>query len=38
MTLRPNKWFRRSEEGSLSVETVFAIPMLVWAITATFVF
>ena len=33
-----HKYFRRSEEGSLSVETIFAIPMLVWAITATFVF
>lgn len=33
--LRP---FTRSERGSLSVEAVFAIPLLVWAITATFVF
>ena len=38
MTLRLTKWFRRSEDGSLSIETVFALPMLVWAITATFVF
>lgn len=30
--------FCRSEKGSLSVEAVFAVPMLVWAITATFVF
>ena len=35
--LRLTNRFRRSEEGSLSVETVFALPMLVWAITATFV-
>jgi hypothetical protein len=33
--LRP---FARSERGGLSVEAVFAIPLLVWAITATFVF
>lgn len=30
--------FVRKEEGSLSIEAVFALPMLVWAITATFVF
>lgn len=30
--------FVRSEKGGLSVEAVFALPMLVWAITATFVF
>jgi hypothetical protein len=30
--------FSRNEKGSLSVEAVFALPMLVWAITATFVF
>ena len=30
--------FRRSEAGSLSVEVVLAVPLLVWAITATFVF
>lgn len=30
--------FSRSEKGSLSIEAVFAVPMLVWAITATFVF
>jgi len=38
MSLRLTKRFRRSEQGSLSVEAVFALPMLVWAITATFVF
>lgn len=30
--------FARDEEGGLSIEAVFALPMLVWAITATFVF
>lgn len=30
--------FAKSERGGLSVEAVFALPMLVWAITATFVF
>jgi hypothetical protein len=30
--------FSRSEEGSLSVETVLTVPILVWAIVATFVF
>ena len=30
--------FGREENGGLSIEAVFAIPMLVWAITATFVF
>lgn len=30
--------FRRNENGSLSVEVVLAVPLLVWAITATFVF
>uniref|UniRef100_UPI0039B5EE2A TadE/TadG family type IV pilus assembly protein n=1 Tax=Silicimonas sp. MF1-12-2 TaxID=3384793 RepID=UPI0039B5EE2A len=38
MIQRMYKYFRRSEDGSLSIETVFALPMLVWAITATFVF
>ncbi|NNL74519.1 MAG: hypothetical protein HKP29_14245 [Silicimonas sp.] len=32
------KFLRRSEDGSLSIETVLAVPMLVWAITATTVF
>ena len=32
------KSFVRRETGSLSVEAVFAIPILVWAICATFVF
>ena len=32
------KRFAGNEEGGLSVEAVFALPMLVWAITATFVF
>lgn len=30
--------FARHEEGGLSIEAVFALPLLVWAITATFVF
>lgn len=30
--------FSKAETGSLSVEAVFAVPMLIWAITATFVF
>ena len=30
--------FSRREDGGLSVEAVFALPMLIWAITATFVF
>lgn len=30
--------FSRNENGGLSVEAVLALPMLVWAITATFVF
>lgn len=30
--------FLRNERGALSIEAVFALPMLVWAITATFVF
>lgn len=30
--------FSRSEEGGLSVEAVLVLPLLVWAITATFVF
>jgi len=30
--------FSRNENGSLSVEAVLALPLLVWAITATFVF
>ena len=32
------KSFLRREDGSLSIEAVLAIPMLVWAIVATFVF
>ncbi len=30
--------FRNDETGSLSIEAVFALPLLVWAIIATFVF
>ena len=30
--------FLRNEKGSLSIEAVLAVPILVWAITATFVF
>ena len=37
MRIKSNR-FTRDENGSLSVEAVFALPMLVWAITATFVF
>lgn len=33
-----SRLFRRKEDGSLSIEVVLAVPMLVWAITATFVF
>ena len=32
------KSFCRNEKGSLSIEAVLAVPLLVWAITATFVF
>ena len=32
------KRYAKGEEGSISVEAVLAAPMLVWAITATFVF
>ncbi|MCG6883109.1 MAG: hypothetical protein LJE62_05060 [Silicimonas sp.] len=38
MRLKPGTSFSRSEEGSLSIETVFAVPILAWAMTATFVF
>lgn len=38
MISRFTRTFRRSEKGSLSIETVLAVPMLVWAITATTVF
>lgn len=38
MGIRLARRFGRSEHGSLSVEAVFALPMLIWAITATFVF
>lgn len=38
MKLSLTRRFRGNEEGSLSIETVFAIPMLVWVIAATFVF
>lgn len=30
--------FTKSENGGMSIEAVLAIPMLVWALTATFVF
>lgn len=33
-----NARFARNEDGGLSLEAVLAVPMLVWAITATFVF
>lgn len=38
MKCRYTNNFFRNENGGLSVEAVFAIPMLVWAITGTFVF
>ncbi|MEM8802879.1 MAG: hypothetical protein AAFY06_09955 [Pseudomonadota bacterium] len=38
MFFKSNESFTRSERGGLSIEAVFALPMLVWAITATFVF
>lgn len=38
MQFKLTRRFARKENGSLSVEAVFALPMLVFAITATFVF
>lgn len=38
MKFKPTTRFARSESGSLSIEAVFAVPILAWAITATFVF
>lgn len=38
MSLRLSSRFFRNEQGSLSVEACFAVPLLAWAITATFVF
>lgn len=38
MQFKLTRRFARTENGSLSVEAVFALPMLVFAITATFVF
>ena len=38
MTLRIPSRFLRNEQGSLSVEACFAVPILAWAIVATFVF
>lgn len=38
MLFKANKRFFKNERGGLSVDAVFALPMLVWAITATFVF
>ena len=38
MQFKLTRRFARKENGSLSVEAVFALPMLVWAVTATFVF
>ena len=38
MRLSLTKRYARGEEGSISIEAVLAVPMLVWAITATFVF
>lgn len=36
--LTPTSRFLRKEDGSLSVEACFSIPLLAWAIAATFVF
>ena len=38
MRLNFTKRFKTEEDGGLSIEAVLAIPMLVWAVTATFVF
>lgn len=38
MTRLMTRRFARTETGSLSIEAVLAVPLLVWAITATFVF
>ena len=38
MKIKTPKIFSRDERGSISIEAVIALPMLVWAITATFVF
>ncbi|WP_428687945.1 TadE/TadG family type IV pilus assembly protein [Roseibium sp.] len=38
MTFKFTRRFARDEDASMSIETLFAIPLLVWAITATFVF
>lgn len=38
MKFRPTSHFVRNENGSLSVEACFAVPILAWAIVATFVF
>ncbi len=38
MKLRLSSQFLRRENGSLSVEACFAVPILAWAVVATFVF
>ncbi len=38
MLARMRRFLRKDERGSLSVEAVFAFPMLFWAATATFTF
>ncbi len=38
MKRNPIKRFVRSEQGSLSIEAVLVVPVLAWAIVATFVF
>ena len=38
MRISLTKRYARDEKGSISIEAVLAFPMLVWAITATFVF
>lgn len=38
MKFRLTNKFSKSEQGGMSVDAMFALPMLVWAVTATFVF
>lgn len=38
MSFNPTSRFLKNEKGSLSVEACFAVPILAWAIVATFVF
>ena len=38
MKFRLTNKFSKSEQGGMSVDAMFALPLLVWAVTATFVF